>query len=158
MHKSDYKLFQQTLAKYLEKVKTKPKNIPQDFWSLTDAICERYKYPKPYGIDSARNILFEFLVEGSLKHFTGVGYQRQSAVTAFYQSDNWKKLRYLALKYAGGRCALCGRSAKDGVTLHVDHIIPLSKDWSQRNNPDNLQVLCEDCNKGKSNDDCIRWK
>ena len=75
----------------------------------------------------------------------------------FYLSQEWKELRYSVLKEQGGKCQLCGRSRKDGVVLHVDHIIPLSKDWSKRLDKDNLQVLCEDCNLGKSNKDSICW-
>lgn len=76
----------------------------------------------------------------------------------FYRSAEWRFLRYQVLKENGGHCCLCGRSAKHGVVLHVDHIIPLSKDWSKRLDKDNLQVLCEDCNIGKSNKDMIDWR
>lgn len=76
----------------------------------------------------------------------------------FYQSPEWRKLRYEVLREQGGRCQLCGRSAKDGVVLHIDHITPLSKDWSKRLDKNNLQVLCEDCNLGKSNTDSIDWR
>lgn len=76
----------------------------------------------------------------------------------FYSSDEWRRLRYIVLREQEGRCQCCGRSAKDGVVLHVDHIIPLSKDWSKRLEKDNLQVLCEDCNLGKSNTDSIDWR
>lgn len=75
----------------------------------------------------------------------------------FYKSRDWRKVRYEVLREQKGRCQCCGRSAKDGVILHVDHIIPLSKDWSKRLDKNNLQVLCEDCNEGKSNTDSIRW-
>jgi 5-methylcytosine-specific restriction endonuclease McrA len=47
-------------------------------------------------------------------------------------------------------CKLCGRRPPE-VALHVDHIIPLTVDWSRRMDPNNLQVLCADCNIGKSN-------
>lgn len=76
----------------------------------------------------------------------------------FYLSPEWRSLRYEVLKEQGARCCLCGRTAKDGVKIHVDHIVPLSKDWSKRLDKDNLQVLCEDCNLGKSNKDCIDWR
>ena len=49
----------------------------------------------------------------------------------------------------GYRCVMCGRSAKDGVKLHVDHIRPVSK--GGKSVMDNLQTLCEDCNLGKGN-------
>lgn len=76
----------------------------------------------------------------------------------FYRSIEWQSVRYNVLKEQGGKCQLCGRSRKDGIVLHVDHIIPLSKDWSKRLDKNNLQVLCEDCNMGKSNTDSIDWR
>ena len=45
-------------------------------------------------------------------------------------------------------CQHCGRKAPD-VVLHIDHIIPESKGGLTE--LDNLQVLCADCNIGKSN-------
>jgi ATP adenylyltransferase len=59
-------------------------------------------------------------------------------------------VRYQVLKAAGGKCALCGISAKDAV-LHVDHIQPRSRGGT--NSIENLQCLCEQCNLGKSNRD-----
>lgn len=58
-------------------------------------------------------------------------------------------LRYDVLKRDGFRCRLCGRSVAEGVVLHVDHIIPVSK--GGKSTLDNLQTLCADCNLGKSN-------
>ena len=60
------------------------------------------------------------------------------------------KLRYSILKRDGFRCQICGRSAQDGVKLHVDHIIPVSK--GGKTVPSNLRTLCEDCNLGKSDE------
>lgn len=60
------------------------------------------------------------------------------------------KLRYTILKRDGFRCKLCGRTADDGVKLHVDHIIPVSKGGESV--PENLRTLCEDCNLGKSDE------
>lgn len=57
------------------------------------------------------------------------------------------KLRYKILKRDGFRCQICGRSAEDGVKLHIDHIIPVSK--GGKTVESNLRVLCEDCNLGK---------
>ena len=57
-------------------------------------------------------------------------------------------LRYEILKRDGFRCQLCGRTAKDdGVKLHVDHILPVSK--GGQTTPENLRTLCQDCNLGK---------
>lgn len=57
-------------------------------------------------------------------------------------------LRYEILQRDGFRCVACGRSAKeDGVKLHVDHIVPVSK--GGKTEKSNLQTLCEECNQGK---------
>jgi len=47
-------------------------------------------------------------------------------------------------------CVDCGRSPRtgDGVILHTDHIIPVSK--GGRCDMENLQTLCSKCNLGKS--------
>jgi 5-methylcytosine-specific restriction endonuclease McrA len=76
----------------------------------------------------------------------------------FYASGAWKRLRYEALKLHGARCQVCGRGAADGIKLHIDHVVPLSKDWSKRLDLNNLQVMCEDDNLGKSNRDQIDWR
>lgn len=60
-----------------------------------------------------------------------------------------KSKRYKILHRDNFTCQACGRNPKeDGVKLEIDHIIPVSK--GGLNNFDNLQVLCRDCNRGKS--------
>ncbi|MBI2728606.1 MAG: HNH endonuclease [Polaromonas sp.] len=61
---------------------------------------------------------------------------------------NWR-LRALVLMRDGARCQLCGVEARNGATLHVDHIRP----WSEGGETvcENLQILCHVCNIGKSN-------
>jgi hypothetical protein len=77
----------------------------------------------------------------------------------FYVSEEWRKLRYKVLKKFKGCCCLCGRSyQKNGVVIHVDHIKPRSKYPELELDEDNLQLLCEDCNLGKSNRDSIDWR
>ena len=75
----------------------------------------------------------------------------------FYQSLAWKKLRYATLRRYGGRCQCCG---EDGTSspLRVDHIKPLSKFWELRLDPENVQVLCNDCNWGKLDLDSTDWR
>lgn len=58
------------------------------------------------------------------------------------------RTRFLILRRDGFRCQLCGRSAKDGVVLELDHKHPWSK--GGRDEPDNLWTLCYECNRGKS--------
>lgn len=76
----------------------------------------------------------------------------------FYESYEWRKVRFDALKASDGKCQLCGRSKHDGVTLNVDHIIPLRKNWKRRADITNLQVLCHECNHGKGNRDTTDWR
>lgn len=59
-------------------------------------------------------------------------------------------LRFLVLKAAGGRCQLCGISAKERP-LDVDHIIPRSR--GGKTELANLQALCSKCNRSKRNQD-----
>jgi diadenosine tetraphosphate (Ap4A) HIT family hydrolase len=59
-------------------------------------------------------------------------------------------VRYEVLKAADGRCALCGITKKDRP-LQVDHIKPRSKGGT--NAIENLQGLCDESNRAKSNRD-----
>ena len=56
-------------------------------------------------------------------------------------------MRYEVLRRDSFRCQLCGASASDGVLLHVDHIIPVSK--GGKTEFSNLRTLCDRCNLGK---------
>ncbi|MCL2026021.1 MAG: HNH endonuclease [Leptospirales bacterium] len=47
------------------------------------------------------------------------------------------------------QCVACGKTAHDGIILHIDHIVPKSK--GGKNIMDNYQTLCHQCNIGKSN-------
>lgn len=68
----------------------------------------------------------------------------------FYQSAEWRLMRYEALRLHGAACQCCGRSPRlHGVVLNVDHIKPLRVFWDLRLELSNLQVLCGDCNVGK---------
>jgi len=62
-------------------------------------------------------------------------------------------VRYQVLK-RDRTCRLCGAGPDDAV-LHVDHIIPRSQGGSS--DIDNLQVLCQHCNLGKSNLDSTKF-
>lgn len=56
------------------------------------------------------------------------------------------RLRVETLMRFKSRCVLCGTTS-NRARLEVDHIIPVAK--GGRNEPENLQVLCATCNKGK---------
>jgi len=77
----------------------------------------------------------------------------------FYNTSEWRSVRYIALKNSNGICQCCGSSPKNGgKPLHVDHIKPRSIYPELSLSTDNLQVLCEDCNLGKSNTHQDDWR
>lgn len=77
----------------------------------------------------------------------------------FYSSKEWRQVRYQVIKKHGGGCMACGRSKKEhGIVIHVDHIEPRSKRPELALCFENLQLLCEDCNLGKSNTDRTDWR
>lgn len=73
---------------------------------------------------------------------------KKKETAAYQRSIMTPTMRYDVMKRDGFRCVLCGRTADDGVKLHVDHIIPVSK--GGKTVMKNLRTLCEDCNLGKS--------
>lgn len=81
---------------------------------------------------------YERRMERELKKKTTNEYER-SKMTA--------SLRYDVMKRDGFRCAICGRTAEDGVKLHVDHIKPIAK--GGKTEIKNLRTLCDICNHGK---------
>ncbi len=56
--------------------------------------------------------------------------------------------RAVVLMRDGATCRMCGASPNTGARMHVDHIVP----WNKGGETviENLQVLCEKCNVGKS--------
>ncbi len=82
----------------------------------------------------------------------------KTATDTFFLSRPWRELRYRVLKARGRRCECCGRTPADGVAMHVDHIKPRSLRPDLALVESNLQILCADCNTGKSNYDEIDWR
>lgn len=76
---------------------------------------------------------------------------RKGMGSEFYQTREWRELRWEVLIASDGKCKVCNRGKLDGVIIHVDHIKPRSKYPALELVFTNLQVLCEDCNIGKSN-------
>lgn len=67
---------------------------------------------------------------------------------SFYLSLEWKVLRYRALLHYGKKCLKCGIIDSE---MHVDHIKPISLYPDLKEDMNNLQVLCKECNLEKSN-------
>jgi len=73
--------------------------------------------------------------------------------------QEWRTLRVQVLEAYLAKCAMCNRTPQEhGVVVHVDHIIPKSRNPRIALCFDNLQVLCEDCNLGKSNRFRTDWR
>lgn len=64
------------------------------------------------------------------------------------RTANWRQ-RAIVLMRDGAKCQLCGATPQSGARLHIDHIKP----WSKGGETvlENLRVLCEQCNIGRSN-------
>lgn len=76
----------------------------------------------------------------------------------FFVSDQWIKLRYKVLSTRGNRCECCGNSWSVGNPLQVDHIKPRARYPDLALDESNLQVLCRECNMGKSTIDLTDWR
>ncbi|MBK8187747.1 MAG: HNH endonuclease [Cellvibrio sp.] len=77
----------------------------------------------------------------------------------FYLSDEWRAIRVRVLEKYECKCMMCGRSPRmHNIVIHVDHIKPRSKHPELSLEITNLQLLCEDCNKGKSNRYDTDWR
>lgn len=70
------------------------------------------------------------------------------AYKRFYDSKQWKSLRYQALLRDGFICVRCGREATIG-----DHIIPTKVRWDLRLDMKNVQSLCFQCHNQKTAED-----
>lgn len=72
-------------------------------------------------------------------------YTKLSPEALKYRKGLPSKLRYTVLSEGGFKCCLCGNTAQTS-RIEIDHI-----DNNPANNSrDNLQVLCNYCNKGKA--------
>jgi 5-methylcytosine-specific restriction endonuclease McrA len=72
---------------------------------------------------------------------------RRDAERKQRRADVTTGVRYAILRRDGFRCVLCGATADDGATLHVDHIVPVVDGGT--GSEQNLRTLCADCNLGK---------
>jgi 5-methylcytosine-specific restriction endonuclease McrA len=87
--------------------------------------------------------LIERTTEGRHAAYRLVGRKERSESESLGISE---RVRAQVLRF--GRCEQCGRTPRDdGVRLQVDHKMPQS--WGGTNDIENLQALCEECNRGK---------
>ena len=110
--------------------------------------CSIY-YTSPAGRNRYRN--FQVYSTEDIKNFVNQSYvlEKERESKEYQRKILTPSLRYDILKRDNFKCVICGRTPKkDGVTLHVDHIIPVSK--GGKTVPENLRTLCSICNLGKS--------
>lgn len=67
----------------------------------------------------------------------------------FYQSAKWQRTRLIKLAESP-LCEICLVSGMTTPAVHVDHIVPLSGDYSKRLDYNNLQSLCHPCHSRKT--------
>lgn len=85
-------------------------------------------------------------------------FERWAKSREFLQSWEWSGTRYEVLRSRGAVCECCGASPKIGAVMMVDHIKPRSRYPELALDPNNLQVLCASCNRGKGNSDETDWR
>ena len=125
--------------------------------AIADMIAQEKSVPLPSTVAGCKAIAMSYRIQkksGQSQSFK----KKPTSDNSFYRSSAWLELRYIALRQSEGKCTLCGASAKDGVQVHIDHIVPRSIDRSKELDIENLQALCSDCNIGKSNRDSIDWR
>lgn len=66
-------------------------------------------------------------------------------------TDEWRALRRKVLDTYGRKCMCCGSEPKDRRLINIDHIKPRRFFPELTYVFENLQVLCQPCNKSKGN-------
>jgi hypothetical protein len=73
----------------------------------------------------------------------------------FYETKEWRKVRYNAIKKYCRTCQCCGSQSHP---IHVDHIKSRFFFPYFALDINNLQILCADCNIGKGYQDDTDWR
>jgi len=70
-----------------------------------------------------------------------------------YKTTEWEKVRQFVIVRDNGLCVLCRKKGKIKPGTQIDHIEELTDknkhDWNIAYNPENLQLLCDDCHQHK---------
>lgn len=93
----------------------------------------------------------EGIVSKEYKHFSEcleyIRNHHQKSHKKSKRSNLSPKERFTILERDGFTCQYCGRTPKDGIVLHVDHITSVHDKGS--NETENLITSCAECNFGK---------
>ena len=76
----------------------------------------------------------------------------------FLGSYEWRVARMQAIVKYGNHCMCCGATPETGAVINVDHIKPRLTHPELALDLNNLQVLCHECNHGKSNWNDSDWR
>jgi 5-methylcytosine-specific restriction protein A len=85
-------------------------------------------------------------------------HKRNQQARAFYHSREWERLRQAALARDHYLCQHCLQHNRITRATIVDHIVPISVDWSKRLSLDNLQSLCHACHNRKTAEDKRKYE
>lgn len=124
---------------------------------------EKIGYPKPVGVSDKNHVtkhadVIGEYIKGKKSPAISNVYQSKNKSQDFYSTRKWLELRYKVLQKYQARCMCCGATRADGVQIHVDHIKPRVKFPELELDINNLQVLCSECNIGKSYKDDSDWR
>lgn len=110
-----------------------------------------WKYESPQGRNSyIDQVSYDSDQIGQLIHDAGLMLREKASRQYQIKKERaamTNSLRYDIMRRDGFRCQICGSTASDGVKLHVDHIVPVSR--GGKTEPSNLRTLCDRCNFGK---------
>lgn len=112
-----------------------------------DFIC-KLNYTSPKGKNRYEEVWSHSLEDIIQIQNTRIEKEKYQESRSYQRKLMTDSLRYDIMKRDNFKCVICGRSSQDGVTLHVDHILPVSK--GGKSIQSNLRTLCESCNMGKS--------
>lgn len=122
-----------------------------------DGCCSKkcFETKGPYPVIQVQPIPIQIIPEGVKGTKRDKSQMSKVRTHGFYKDLVWIQLRRDVLHKYGRECMLCGQTKG---AMHVDHVIPKSKDKSKALDFDNLQVLCAKCNEGKSNRDSADYR
>lgn len=115
------------------------------------SVISQSPYNRRFGSWSAALKAFVDYANGSIAELPGAKLGTTALSKRLTARDPSIRLRWRVLQRDHFRCTTCGASpATDlGIELHVDHVVPWSKDGETTF--ENLATLCSKCNLGKSN-------
>lgn len=138
-------------GKYVQFFKISHPSTEKEIKGYLDESLVKWDYYKKGQLVS----IVGFLYKGDMRHTYSLNILEENPAESYSQNSKRKispKLRSKVLKRDNYTCQHCGKTVEDGVKLEIDHMIPVSLGGTD--DIDNLQVLCMECNRGKSNDFC----